>query len=131
MVDKQLVVEALQDYFSTISSKRVSTKVLQSEEQCEALADVVLARVGHPSANIEYDYWVEHTTKDGSSYRSSNLSQANIASGSGRFQKMPLDLFETVMLEQIRQKPDVVEILLVRAPVIARPLREVVKGYKP
>jgi hypothetical protein len=135
MGDKQHVVTALQDYFgSTFSQKRVSTSVLQSEEQCKALADVVLARVGSPLANVEFDYWMEHTMINGEVYRSTNLSQANISTpvgrtGSPRVQRMPLDMFEAVMLEQIRAKKDVVSIQLVRAPVIDRPLREVVRTY--
>lgn len=135
MGDKQHVVKALQDYFATFSQKRVSTQVLQSEEQCEALADIVLAGVDTPSpTNWEFDYWIEHTMTNGETYRSTNLSQANIATPAGRGQvarnqKMPLDLFETVMLQQIRAKGNVVTIKLVRSPIIDRPMREVVKSY--
>ena len=133
MGDKQHAVKALQEYFATFSQKRVSTQVLQSEEQCETLADIVLA--GASPSDWEFDYWIEHTMSNGETYRSTNLSQANISTpagrGSPRVQKMPLDLFETVMLEQIRAKGNVTHIELVRAPVIDRPMREVVKSYQP
>ncbi len=132
MTNRQAVVEAVKGFYETISTKRVSTSILQSDEHCGALADAIMAK-----DTTEWDYWVEHDMADGTSYGSSRWSQAIPpmstpwgATGQRPTAPIPLEDFEKIIVDELRQKPGVTSIRLMRIPLrLGGGRSELVKTY--